>query len=348
MRVPAALLLAALPFAVHIEAQTDRRSIPGNDVAIFNLAGELHAVPGTGSDVVVEITRGGADAAKLTVQTGELRGRQTLRIVYPDDRIVYPKMGRNSNTTIEYDDDGTFDDDHHSGRHRVRISGSGSGLEASADLKVSIPNGKRVRFFLGVGGVWINNVNGDLYVEVAGADVTTENTKGTLSLDTGSGQVSVKNADGKVDLDSGSGDVTITGARGSLLNIDSGSGDVKADDVNVDRLEIDSGSGSVSIAGLTSNTVSLDSGSGSVDLGFKGNVDDMTIDSGSGEVTLRLPSTFSARFEIDAGSGGVKSDFQLAVTRYESDRLEGTMGTGKGSVKIDSGSGQVRLVKSTP
>ena len=35
MRVPAALLLAALPFAVHIEAQTDRRSIPGNDVAIF-------------------------------------------------------------------------------------------------------------------------------------------------------------------------------------------------------------------------------------------------------------------------------------------------------------------------
>lgn len=343
MRVPAALLLV-LPIAAALHAQAERRSVPGNDVAIYNLAGELRASAGTGSDVVVEITRGGADAAKLTVETGEIRGRQALRVVYPDDRIVYPKMGRNSNTTIDIDDDGTWGGNGHRSRHRVRITGSGSGLEAYADLKVSIPNGKRVHLFLGVGGVWITNVNGDLSVDVAGANVTTENTKGLLDLDTGSGDVSVKNADGKLNLDSGSGDVTVSGVRGSLT-IDSGSGDVQADDVDVDRLDIDSGSGSVKISGLKSNTVSLDSGSGAVDLGFKASVQDMNIDSGSGEVTLRLPTTFSARFDIDAGSGGVRTDFQLAVTHYESDRLIGTMGDGKGTVHIDSGSGEVRLVK---
>jgi DUF4097 and DUF4098 domain-containing protein YvlB len=307
----------------------------------------MHAVAGTGSDVVVEITRGGADASKLEIATGEVHGRQSLRVVYPDDRIVYPKMGRNSNTTIETDDDGTWGGNTRN-RHRVHISGSGSGTEAYADLKVSIPNGKKVRFFLGVGGVWISNVNGDLSVDVAGADVTTENTKGSLSLDTGSGSVSVTKADGKLNLDSGSGDVTISGARGSLLQIDSGSGEVKADDVDVDRLEIDSGSGSVKIGGLKSEKVSLDSGSGSVDLGFMGNVDQMDIDSGSGEVTLRLPANFSARFDIDAGSGGVRTDFQMSVTHYESDRLVGTVGDGKGTIHIDSGSGQVRLVKNTP
>jgi len=347
MRLPAALLVLALPLALPLQAQADRRSIPGNDVAIYNLAGQMHAVPGTGSDVTVEITRGGADASKLTIATGELHGRQTLRVIYPDDRIVYPKMGRNSNTTIDVDDDGTWSGNDR-GRHRVRISGSGSGLEAYADLTVSVPPGKRVRFFLGAGGAWISNVNGDLSVDVAGADVTTENTKGRLSLDTGSGRVSVKNADGTLDLDSGSGDVTVSGVRGPQLTIDSGSGDVQADDVSVDRLSLDSGSGSVKISGLASKTVTLDSGSGSVDMGFKGNVESMDIDSGSGEVTLRLPAAFSARFDIDAGSGGVRTDFQLAVSHYESDRLIGTMGDGKGRVHIESGSGQVQLVKATP
>jgi len=69
-------------------AQTpERRTIPGNDVAVYNIAGVMRVEGGSGSDVSVEVTRGGADASKLTIQTGPVRGRETLRVIYPDRRI---------------------------------------------------------------------------------------------------------------------------------------------------------------------------------------------------------------------------------------------------------------------
>ena len=39
---------------------TERRAVGGNAVAIYNLAGRVRVEGGAGSDVVVEITRGGA------------------------------------------------------------------------------------------------------------------------------------------------------------------------------------------------------------------------------------------------------------------------------------------------
>jgi len=340
MRVTA---IVSVLFPTILLAQTERYSVPGQDVAIYNLAGQLTAVAGTGGDVTVQVTRVGADAAKLTVQNGVARGRQSLRVIYPDTRIVYAPLGRHSSTTLDVEDDGTFGGD---GRgHRVRITGDGSGLEAAADLKVAIPAGKKVRFYWGVGRVSITNVDGDLRVEAAGADVTTENTKGALSLDTGSGTVRITKAEGPVDLDSGSGDVTISGVRGPSLNIDSGSGDVRADDVAVDRLDLDSGSGTVTLAGARVKRMKIDSGSGGVDLGLLGDIDDLDLDSGSGRVTIRIPDGLGAQLDVDAGSGGVRTDMPIQVTRYESDRLVGTIGDGKGRIHIDSGSGEVRLVR---
>src|SRR5438552_13669476 len=96
--------LAALAFA-----QTEQRSIKGATVAIYNLAGRMRAVAGTGDAVVVEITRVGADATKLKIETGPIRGRETLRVIYSSDRIVYPEL-RSSRTSLHVRDDGTFGD----------------------------------------------------------------------------------------------------------------------------------------------------------------------------------------------------------------------------------------------
>jgi len=337
--LPALLLLAP----ALLSAQTEKFSLPGTDVAIYNLAGEIRAEPGTGADVTVEVTRGGADAAKLKVETGVIRSRNTLRVVYPDSRISYPAMGHHSSTSLTVNDDGTFNDNSH-GR-RVRITGDGSGLEASAVVRVMIPAGKKVRLNLGVGKVSVSNVNGDLYVDVSAADVSTENTKGSLTLDTGSGETRVSKAEGSLNLDSGSGDVTLTGVHGDLLQVDAGSGELRASDIVVDRAELDVGSGDVTIGGLRARTIKLDAGSGDVDLGLTGDVEDMNVDSGSGDVTIRIPETLGARLDVDAGSGGVESEMTIKVTAYESDRLVGTLGDGKGSIRIESGSGTVHLRK---
>src|SRR6185369_14939749 len=135
-----------------LAAQTpERRTISGDDIAVYNIAGVMRVEGGTGSEVSVEITRGGADASKLTIETGRVRGRETLRVIYPDRRIVYRQgewyRGR-SRTTLRVDDDGTFGDDHHDDGRSVYSVGSGDGLEAYADIRVVVPKGKRVSVFL--------------------------------------------------------------------------------------------------------------------------------------------------------------------------------------------------------
>src|SRR5213592_272013 len=91
-----ALWIAALllwPAARFSAQQPERRTLAGDHVAIYNLAGVMRLERGAGSDVVVELTRGGRDAGKLQVATGPVRGRETLRIMYPDDEIVYRELG---------------------------------------------------------------------------------------------------------------------------------------------------------------------------------------------------------------------------------------------------------------
>src|SRR5260221_2823754 len=54
-----------------------------------------------------------------------LRGRETLRVIYPDDEIVYRELGRGSNTTLRVRDDGTFNDREDRGdRKSTRLNSS--------------------------------------------------------------------------------------------------------------------------------------------------------------------------------------------------------------------------------
>src|SRR5687767_13620430 len=135
-RIYSAIALASL-LALPALAQTEQRTVKGSTIAIYNLAGRMRAVAGTGDAVVVEITRGGADAAKLRVERGPIGGRETLRIVYPSDRVVYPDS--RSRTSMSVRGDGTFGDGDWQAfrdRDRVDIRSYGPGLEAFADLVV--------------------------------------------------------------------------------------------------------------------------------------------------------------------------------------------------------------------
>src|SRR5207237_3721019 len=105
------LVAAATLLVIPAAAQTTRHVLKGDSVAVYNLVGALRVEAGSGSDVVVDLQRGATDAAKLQVESGPLRGRETLRVIYPDDIIVMPDWGRGGggwNTTLRVRDDGTF------------------------------------------------------------------------------------------------------------------------------------------------------------------------------------------------------------------------------------------------
>lgn len=339
-------LCAAL--ASQASAQTTRYTLKGDSVAVYNLVGELRVEPGSGSAVTIEVTRRGVDAARLDVQSGPLRGVETLRIIYPEDLISLPEWGRGWNTTLRVREDGTFGDD---GRWRrvgreVRITGRGRGLEASADLRVTVPAGQRVALHLGVGKVFVTNVEGQIQVHAASADVSAERTRGTLKIDTGSGNVDVRDASGEIGLESGSGDITATGLHGGRIKLETGSGNVTVTGAEGTGLKLSTGSGDVHVTGAKADELKFETGSGNVDVSLTAPFRILAIETGSGDVTLRVPPTVGAEVELDTGSGEIDlGGLTMQVRRLQEDHITGTLGDGKGRLSIETGSGNVRLVK---
>jgi lia operon protein LiaG len=341
--VAAALGLAAFLVSPAAFAQVSREyTVSGDEVSIYNMIGEVRVVRGTGSSVKVEVTLGGDDAGDLRVETGTIAGRQTLRVIYPGDRFVYSGLGRGSNTQIIVNDDGTFGGGRNSRGRRVRISGGGDGLEAWADLTISVPDRKSLAVHQAVGGISASRVNADLMLDTSAAPVEATGIRGKLSIDVGSGRVTVSDVEGgPVSLDTGSGRVFVSGIRSSSLVIDTGSGEIEGSNIHVEDLNMDTGSGSIDLDGLSATKVLLDTGSGSVDIELDSDVENLVIDTGSGGVTLAVPDDLGAELRVSTGSGGIDVSVPHETYRHRRSEFTGRLGDGRGDIVIETGSGGV-------
>jgi len=315
----------------------------GSSLAVYNLAGRVEVVRGSGSQVVVTVTRGGADADRLEVEVGEVRGRESLRVIYPSNQIVYPSGGRGQRAELRVRSDGTFGSG--SGGERVTIRGSGRGLEAHADLRIEVPDGKDLAVHLAAGNTEARGIRGDLLVDTGSGGVTVEGVTGNLTVDTGSGTVRVGNVEGDVLVDTGSGSVTVEGVRGESLVVDTGSGSVQGSDLSAGSVRVDTGSGTVILTAVASPDVSVDTGSGSVELDLTRDVDRLDVDTGSGSVTVRFSSDVGADLEVETGSGRIDVDFPVELRVMRRDHIEGRLGDGAGRIRIGTGSGRVRLTR---
>lgn len=348
----ALVLLTLVPGALAAQ-QLERYTLEGDDVAIYNLAGALTVEPGTGS-VAVELTRSGPDAARLQIGRGELHGRETLRVIYPSQDVAYAGLESGSNTTLKVREDGTFGDgDHDEDEDRdrpdgrtVRISRDRGDLRAHADLKVRVPAGSRVELHLAVGKVSVANVNGEILIDSHSAPVTATGSRGSLSVDVGSGNVHVTGAEGTLSVDTGSGPVEVTGFRGEELSVDTGSGEVSGSQLSARSIHIETGSGDIELTGVTCPEVALETGSGNIATDVRGPVRDLALETGSGDISVQAPATLAGEVEIETASGEIETDFPIQVTRHARDHVVGRIGDGVGRVAIETGSGDVRLLKS--
>ena len=351
--VAIALMIPLFPLRAQ---NADRVTLNGRSIALYNLVGQLR-VTGGASSVVATLTRRGRDASKLSVRTQTIDGREALVVNYPGDRITLPDArNRHTRTETRVRDDGSFgnsfsrhDQNRSSFRfndgRRVRISDESGGLEAAVDIALQVPTGVSMRLHIAIGDIDIRNVDGEISVDAASGAIVVADAKGTITLNTGSGSASLTNVSGLIMLDTGSGEVIARNVSGEGLLIDSGSGSVTLDGCACTKVNLETGSGRLRVTDMTARVLSLDTGSGDVVLGLRNTPEDITIDSGSGSVTLTLPASFSTTFDIDTGSGGITSDFPLQLTSKSRDEMHGKIGSGAGRLKIETGSGSVRLKK---
>jgi len=331
----AAALLTSLPTGAMAQA-TETVRLTGDRVALYNVAGEVRVEPGSGSEIVVEVTRGGAEADRLRVERVEEEGRQAVRVVYPSTSVVYPRMGRRSNTNST--SDRFFDGD------RVEVRGSGDGVEAWADVTVRVPAGRDLNVYLLVGTIEAEGVSGDLFLETGSGDISATSIAGRLAIDTGSGHVVVRDVDGETDVDTGSGSIQVEGVLGGSIRLDTGSGEVTGNGLEAPSIVVDTGSGRVELDDVASSDVVIDTGSGSVALGMLTDVERLEVDTGSGSITVRLPASAGAEVEMDTGSGSLDLELSLEVRTVRRDHIEGRLGDGRGTIELDTGSGTIRLL----
>jgi hypothetical protein len=370
-----ALLLCTLDAAAQ-----DRFSLTGDRVAVYNIAGEIRVEPGSDANVVVEMTRGGSDGQQLQVDRRSDDGWQLLVVKYPDDRIVYRRSGitgRFSRSEFSVNRDGLFgarnldpqlgaertrqDVGSSRGGGRVRVSGSGSGLEAHADLRILVPAGRTVSIHLGVGKVIATNVSGDVQIDARSASIEASNINGLGRFDTGSGSIIVRGARGDLGLHTGSGSIRADDVQNGVFIAHTGSGSVEASNLNVTEMEINTGSGGVTVhtaeapatrvvtgsGGIRVNRLGarnfdLHTGSGSVRIALTSDVQVGRIETGSGGIDVALPQDAGAEIVIDTGSGGIDVDVpRLSISESRRSYLRGSIGDGNGTLRVSTGSGGV-------
>ena len=337
--VAVALFGSALP----LRAQSTERFTLTGDAAVYDPAGRVQVVAGSGGDVVVEVTRGGRDAGRLRLAT--IDGGRGFAVIVPERDLVYPALGRWSSTSFRVRDDGSFGDGDDGWRGReLRISGGGGGPEAWADLVVRVPRGGRVTVRLGVGTATASNVDGDLTLGTNAGEVTTDHTRGRLSVGAGSGRVRVRDAEGdEVRIGTGSGGAEVRGVRADRLKIGSGSGTVEGGDLDGREVKLGTGSGGVRFGRVRARTLEASSGSGRIELELAQGLDDARFSTGSGGVTLRVPGSLGATFDVTTGSGGVSTGLPVQVSRQSRNRFTGRVGDGRAQIRVSSGSGGVRI-----
>ena len=325
----------------------ERFQVSGTNVAIYNLAGRIVLEAGSGSDVTVDVSRGGGDAGQLRIETGRIDDANTLRVVYPSSRVVASFLSSNQQTKVRVRDNGTFSDNGSDRGPRVTISDDGNGLEAWADLTVRIPSGKAVSVYLAVGRIEATNLDGDIRLDTHSAPVTARDIRGSLDVDVGSGSVDLSRVTGTLRVDTGSGGVKVNDVDSDVIDIDTGSGGVRGGNITAETIRIDTGSGSIELDDVGGDRLLMDTGSGGVRLTLNRAPTHIDVDTGSGGVTIRSPNGLNAMVELETGSGSIETDFPITVQRHSRDQVQGQIGDGSGRIKIETGSGSIRLLKTT-
>jgi DUF4097 and DUF4098 domain-containing protein YvlB len=250
-------------------------------------------------------------------------------------------------------------------RPEVRITGTlGKGAEklevegdaGSLDISVKYPNTR---------GGWNFWGRSDSGAEPTILEVTIPQ-RASLEVEAVAADVDVQQMAGKrLSLSSVSGRVEVTASSPGEAELQSVSGDIFAK-ITTARVQAESVSGDVHLQGGLDGEVSMESVSGDLDLVAK-SLSQLKINSVSGDATvrtalqsgadvqgetlsgtlaLRLPRSTGARLHVETFSGDIDSPAGT-VNREEhgpGKSLEARLGDGRGEIKLESFSGDVRVI----
>lgn len=161
-----------------------------------------------------------------------------------------------------------------------------------------------------------------LDAETGSGDLNDDGVGAHAKLDTGSGSIRAKGLQGGFTAETGSGDIHAEQAGVGDVKAETGSGSIELKNVQ-GGLRAETGSGSITASGAPKDAWRLETGSGSVEIW-----------TGSAALTLNA----------ETGSGSIHCDREIATQgTMEHNHLTGKIGGGGPTVRIESGSGSIRI-----
>lgn len=342
----ASVLAITAGSALQAAEKEQNHSFSSDHLTIRNVIGEIRIEGHGGSTFEVVVRSGGRDSAEGSIRT-KITDDQ-LDVVFPagDGAFVYPRLGQSkSDFGLE---NGNMADLFYGadGIDRVKVRGSGKGLELWADVTVRVPSGGRLEIVHGVGELFAENVDGDLELATQAGNVTAERTHGELSVATGSGDVGLSKIDSEsVEIATGSGDIKIQDSRGEELELASGSGEIFLSAVQADSIEVGTGSGNITAKEVDAVDVEMGTGSGDVTLDlWKMGGGEYEIGTGSGDIELTVAGGVSADVHAETSGGKIVVDLDAAeFSKRDVDEVRLTVGSGDARVELGSGNGDIHI-----
>jgi len=176
------------------------------------------------------------------------------------------------------------------------------------DVSLAAMNSPRTSLNLEDGDVHVDGLAGDLELKADDGDVHLSNLRQThCRLEMEDGDLFIRDFSGDLVIRLDDGDVDVLRAETEKADIRAADGNIVLDLLRVDEL-------------------------------------DLHVATGDGDITVDLPPDLSATFSIDVDDGRIRLDLPGAkIERDEEDSASGTLGDGRGRIRIRSEEGRVTL-----
>ena len=338
-------ILAGPPAWAYVHRESVEKTIPVDGrtaISVSNPSGLIKVRPVDGAVVALEATK----VAKATNEGAarELAEQVKVRIVEGSDEIE-----------IKVEIPSRFE----RGSGISDFLGIGTRRQVEVELYIQVPPSMKVKLATasgdvdveGVeaggdidaasGDVWVSGCSGDFTVGVASGDAEVAGIRGNLSISSASGGLSIRDIRGSVEVSIASGDFVGRMIEGTF-SLDGASGDVTVEECK-GEVDVDTASGDVWLKDVVSE-LSVNTSSGDVTAYTRADgVPSVDISCSSGDIELSLPETGSYRLEIGTVSGSIHCKVPLSVEKVTRHELRGKVGSAKGSVNLNTSSGDIKV-----
>jgi len=161
-----------------------------------------------------------------------------------------------------------------------------------------------------------------------------------LEASSGSGDITDEGVGANAKINTGSGSIRASGLHGGF-RVETGSGNIYAEQNGEGDVRAQTGSGNIELKEIHG---ALHAGTGSGDIKISGSpAGDWKLDTGSGSVEF-WPGNAGFLLDASTGSGSVHSDHEMMVQgSVDRHHVTGKIGGGGPTVRIETGSGDVRI-----